>query len=289
MSCEDYSGDDPTFDNRGESDSDSDEWTAGEENDDSDSDGDAANPADGKARYISCGEVNSARLGRTMQEEYGGERTGSTAPEEECEQAWDDNGGENTEPVAPKARKRPRISVETVFPASCIPEGGASIQGGEDYPSPQPPAPRLQHVAERPRTGEKCWLCTFCLHPKAKQITSFICANISNLDHVHIAQQIKMDVLDTFPHAKGIRKRDILRHIREHMLAPNVKIASVLRSLITLAETLRGTLHQRDPETGDIIIDLKSTDLYLKVLTQIRNVYTMDNNKLLYGSQSGNG
>lgn len=63
----------------------------------------------------------------------------------------------------------------------------------------------------------------------------------------------------------------------------------MLRSLITVAETLRVTMHQRDPDTGEILIDLKSTDAYLKVLTQICNTYKLDAAKLLFGGGGAQG
>lgn len=66
------------------------------------------------------------------------------------------------------------------------------------------------------------------------------------------------------------------------MLSPQVKLSSVLRSLTALAESLRGTLHQRDPETNELLVDLKNTDMYLKVLNQISSTYRMDGNKLLF-------
>lgn len=70
------------------------------------------------------------------------------------------------------------------------------------------------------------------------------------------------------------------------MLTPNVKMAAVLRSLVTTAETLRGTMHQRDPATGDVVVDLKSTEVYLKVLGQITATYKMDGAKLMFGQGS---
>lgn len=84
------------------------------------------------------------------------------------------------------------------------------------------------------------------------------------------------------------RKRDIIRHITEHTLSPNVKMAAVLRSLVSMAETLRGTIHQQDPASGDVIVDLKSTEVYLKVLTQISTTYKMDGNKLMFNHSNSN-
>lgn len=90
-----------------------------------------------------------------------------------------------------------------------------------------------------PAHSEKCWLCTFALHPRAKALNAFIMANVNTMDTVHMAAQIKDDILGVFPRALGAKKREIVRHINEHMLAPNVKIASVLKSLVSLAQTLR--------------------------------------------------
>lgn len=73
-----------------------------------------------------------------------------------------------------------------------------------------------------------------------------------------------------------------MRHIREHMLVPGVRLASIVRSLISLAETLRCSLQQVDDDTGDLMVDIRNTELYLKVVTQITNVYKMDSHRLLF-------
>jgi hypothetical protein len=53
------------------------------------------------------------------------------------------------------------------------------------------------------------------------------------------------------------------------MLAPQVKIAHTIRSLVSVAETLRCGLQHRDPETDEILVDVKNTELYLKVRQSI--------------------
>jgi hypothetical protein len=153
--------------------------------------------------------------------------------------------------------------------------------GNENSPSPTP------SVHNPPvKKSEICWLCTFCMEEVAKDVTLFISSNISTIDTVHMASQIKDEILTVYPMAKGAKKRDILRHIREHMLHPHVKMASIIRSLITVAESLRTSIHQRDPESDCVIMDLKSIDMYLKVLTQIANAYKMDSSKLLFSNPS---
>lgn len=171
--------------------------------------------------------------------------------------------------------------------------GDEDDEGGnppQDPPPPPPPAPPAGGHGSTATAGEACWLCTFCLHPLAKRINAFVVGHVDRLDIHHLSAQVEEEILAEFPHAHGARRRDVVRHVREHMLAPNVKMAGVLRSLTSLAETLRESLHQRDPESGDVLIDLKSTDMYLKTLNQISNVYKMDSNKLMFsgGAPSGN-
>jgi hypothetical protein len=85
-----------------------------------------------------------------------------------------------------------------------------------------------------------------------------------------------------YPHAIGVGRHNVLRHLREHVLAPTVRMASIVRSLITLAETLRSTLHQIDDDTGDVVVDVRNTELYLKVIAQIHAVYKTDASKALF-------
>ena len=70
--------------------------------------------------------------------------------------------------------------------------------------------------------------------------------------------------------------------MKEHMIAPTVKMASTIRSLVMVAETLRGGLRHRDPETNEVLVDIKNTELFLKVIAQLMAAYKMDSNKLLF-------
>jgi hypothetical protein len=113
------------------------------------------------------------------------------------------------------------------------------------------------HENSSKRPHELCWLCTFATHPKAIQISTFIVHNIANIDIHNMSSQIKDQILEMFPRALGVRKRDIIRHISDHMLSPNVRMAATIRSLMALADTLKTTMHQRESETGELVIDLK--------------------------------
>lgn len=66
------------------------------------------------------------------------------------------------------------------------------------------------------------------------------------------------------------------------MLSPHVRMASTLRSLFGLAESIRLTIHARDAETDDVVIDSKQVELYIKVLNQVQSAYRMDGSRLLF-------
>jgi hypothetical protein len=148
------------------------------------------------------------------------------------------------------------------------------------YTSPFPP---VEIVHPSP---QKCWLCTFSPHPTAVLMHDFIINNVPIMDVSYIASQIKDEIKTRFPHASGASRRDIIRHISEHMISPTVKIASTIRSLVTVAETLKAGLTHRDPETNEVLVDIKNTELYLKVVSQIVATYKLDGTKLLFGKQA---
>lgn len=170
---------------------------------------------------------------------------------------------------------------------------------------------------QKNQSRELCWLCSFCTHLKARQLASFIENQIQHMSNLHIAEQVKVwhartqphtvlapadkasarahavatltrtpcaqdNILRDFPQALGARKRDIVRHIQYHMLSPHVRMASTLRSLFGLAESIRLTIHTRDAETDDVTIDSKQVELYIKVLNQVQSAYRMDSSKLLF-------
>lgn len=138
-----------------------------------------------------------------------------------------------------------------------------------------------------PYKRQLCWLCSFCTHNKAKQMALFISDQISEMSPLHIAEQVKDEILSEYPHARGAQKRDIIRHIQFHMLDPNVRMATMLRSLMSLAETVRLTMQQRDADTGELELDVKQADFYLRVLNQVQNTYRAGNGRLLF-SAAGN-
>lgn len=111
-------------------------------------------------------------------------------------------------------------------------DSNASSGGGGGPPAPPPPGgPPSSHgggggpggggggggagfdpdAAVAVRFRERCWLCTFSTHAVARHVSAYVAANVSTVDTLHMASQIKQEIMDRFPHARGARRRDIVR------------------------------------------------------------------------------
>lgn len=188
----------------------------------------------------------------------------------------DDEGRLNTG----RGRRKTRVSS-----SSFSSQAGQEVEEeeGRNRQRPRQQDNNIVVPRQRPRfVVAKCWLCMFANCATARHVTNFIAQQAGNMDPAIMAQQIKAVVLKQYPRARGIGRRHILRHIREHMLAPTVRLGSMVRGLLSLAETLRTSIQQRDECTGDLVIDKNSTELYLKVLGQVSSVYKTDSSKLLF-------
>lgn len=86
---------------------------------------------------------------------------------------------------------------------------------------------------------ENCWLCDFCTNPLAESITGFIADRISVMDVDLMADQIHEEIVRSFPYASGASVGIVREHIQSHILLPSVKMASMIRSLTSVAETVR--------------------------------------------------
>jgi hypothetical protein len=129
-----------------------------------------------------------------------------------------------------------------------------------------------------------CWMCTYSTENLTKMLNAFVTENIPNIAMRHITEQIRAFVLLSFPEATGAETDDIRRHIEEHMVAPEVKMACSIRSLSAIADVVRAGITRVDEESGDMIIDSKQVELYLKVMNQINSSYRVDTKKMMFSS-----
>jgi hypothetical protein len=101
-----------------------------------------------------------------------------------------------------------------------------------------------------------------------------------------MAAQIAEDLAERFPEAEGTQPDRVLEHIECHSLHPICKLSVMLRSLMKLTEDLQQNMRKHD-EDGNLIMDSKLIEMYLKTQTQILTIYkTVETNKLLFSEKS---
>jgi hypothetical protein len=134
--------------------------------------------------------------------------------------------------------------------------------------------------------SESCWLCLYSHSTDAKMFSQFVVDNVGCASMISIAQQISEDLQERHPDAEGTSINNILQHIESHSLHPVCKMAVMLRSLLRLTEDLQHNMRKHD-EDGNLIMDPKLIEMFLKTQTQIMSIYkTVETNRLLFSEKS---
>jgi len=132
---------------------------------------------------------------------------------------------------------------------------------------------------------EPCWLCTFTHTSDAKTLSTYIADNCGCASTMCIALQVAEDLQERFPDAQGTSVEAVLRHIECHSLHPTCRIATMLRGLLKLSDDLQQGIGKVD-EDGNLIMEPKLIETYLKVQSQIMQIYrTSETNKLLFAEK----
>lgn len=134
---------------------------------------------------------------------------------------------------------------------------------------------------------ECCWLCLNCSHPEAKKMSTFVTESVSSMSVESMAEIISEHLHAADPERVGISRAAVQRHIQcGHLLSPALQMAHTLRSLFKLRDTIYGMIISED-EGGALTVDTKNMASYLKVISEIRQVYTSrDADRLMYGKES---
>jgi hypothetical protein len=143
--------------------------------------------------------------------------------------------------------------------------------------------------ASTSRQQPRCFLCDYCTSNEVRFVTSFIADNIANMDVGYMAEQIRKYIFEKRPEYSegnhGLEIASIRKHISHHMLSPTVRIADMMRHLLSLCSTLRNNLEKVDPDTGESMADRTNIDTYLKVVTKVLDMYKMsETNKMLFAN-----
>ena len=124
-------------------------------------------------------------------------------------------------------------------------------------------------------------MCQYTHTSDAKTISAFITDNVGSISHLCIALQVAEDLQDRYPDAEGTSVEAIIKHIESHTLHPTCSIATMLRNLLKLSDDLQTILKQ------DENADSKTIDIYLKVQSQIIQIYRLnETSKMLFSEKT---
>jgi len=125
-----------------------------------------------------------------------------------------------------------------------------------------------------------CWLCTYQGEPLGKKVNHFIVRHIGVIDIQCISVQVSDFLLLQQPNAQGATREIVFEHISKHMLHPRVRIAVMLRQLLDFSSILQNTLIAQ--EDNICTVEKCNTELYLKVINQIMQLYRADTQGMLF-------
>jgi hypothetical protein len=135
--------------------------------------------------------------------------------------------------------------------------------------------------------ASSCWLCRHCTSEDVKTFHSFMISKAHSVDAremaAHMREHLEGQALAGEVDAGEIPSaEDIELHIKRHVLHPSVRVAQILRDLLSLADTLQELVSGRG-EDGLPLVDVRTVTVYLKVISEIMQIYkTADLTKMLF-------
>ena len=98
-----------------------------------------------------------------------------------------------------------------------------------------------------------------------------------------MADRVHEALIESCPMAEGIGLDEVREHINSHTLHPGVRVACIMRSLLKLSDKLEGITTSYDPETGQTVVEGKNVAVYLKVISEVMQMYrTGEVSRLLF-------
>jgi hypothetical protein len=102
-----------------------------------------------------------------------------------------------------------------------------------------------------------------------------------------MAERVHESLVERCPMADGIGLDEVREHILVHTLCPSVRVACIMRSMLKLVDKLEGVTHTVDPETGLTVVDTKNVTVYLKVVSELLQMYrTGEVNRLMFAPET---
>ena len=133
----------------------------------------------------------------------------------------------------------------------------------------------------------RCWLCEYSDDPISRSLSKFISEQAVVMGPELMAERVHEVLVDKCPMSEGIGLDEVREHIMTHTLCPSVRVACIMRSLLKLTDKLEGIVTSVDPETGQTVVEAKNVAVYLKVISEVMQMYrTGEVSKLLFAPES---
>jgi len=145
-----------------------------------------------------------------------------------------------------------------------------------------------------PSTNDRavnCFLCRFNTHKDAIEMNQFIEENIGHMHPDVIAQDVYAELDNRMTDEHESRSPGMIKeHICSHTLNPVIRIGIMLRGLVDLDDKMKNDLYKIDAQGQSLGLDPKMIDAYLRLQSQVINLYKSDPARLPFnrGHQSNN-
>jgi hypothetical protein len=102
-----------------------------------------------------------------------------------------------------------------------------------------------------------------------------------------MAERVHETLVDKCPMSDGIGLQEVREHIMVHTLYPSVRVACIMRSLLKLVDKLEAITTFVDPETGQTVVEGRNMTMYLKVISEVMQMYrTGEVSRLMFAQES---
>jgi len=134
-----------------------------------------------------------------------------------------------------------------------------------------------------------CWLCQYQGNRSANEVIRLIMDGVSHMSMDSLVLHCKY-LIDNVQTDSIVGKKEIRRHITEHMLHPRVKLAVQLHDLTAMQKEVAKCCVVQDAESGERCVNPHAMRAYLSLCSQVSGVYKMGEDRLLFthSTQTGN-
>lgn len=130
-------------------------------------------------------------------------------------------------------------------------------------------------------------MCEYSDDPIAGSLTRFITDQAVTMGPELMAERVHESLVEKCPMSEGIGLEEVREHIMVHTLCPSVRVACIMRSLLRLTDKLEGITTSVDPDTGQTVVEAKNVTVYLKVVSEVMQMYrTGEVSRLLFAQET---